>query len=137
MDHVVSTCENDLSGPMNLKMIERDGYRMLLVDASGPRIETARDATALLEQAFERRASVVVVPVERLAEAFFRLRSGVAGEILQKFVNYQIKFAVIGDISAYTAASDALRDFVRESNRGTSILFAPAIDALAAKLSGR
>ncbi len=137
IDDIVSTLANDLSGPMTPKLIERDGLRILMVDAAGPPIASVRDASALLEQAFEQRASVVVVPAERLATAFFRLRSGVAGEIVQKFVNYRMTFAVIGDISAHTAGSDALRDFVRESNRGASTLFVGELDALAAKLSGR
>jgi Domain of unknown function (DUF4180) len=122
---------------MTPKLIERAGHRMLIVDAAGAPIASAADATALMEQVFEQHASVVVVPAERLAPAFFSLRSGVAGEILQKFVNYSIKFAVIGDISAHTAGSRALRDLVRESNRGTSAMFLPDVEALAEKLSGR
>jgi hypothetical protein len=118
------------------KIIERGGIRMLIVDPVGPPIESAWDASALLERAFEQRASVIVVPAERLAPAFFRLRTGVAGEIVQKFVNYERKFAVIGDISVQIAASDALRDFVRESNRGNSIFFMPDLDSLSAKLRG-
>jgi Domain of unknown function (DUF4180) len=110
---------------------------MLLVDAAGPAIASAQDAIELVELAFQQRASVIAVPAERLAPAFFKLRTGVAGEVVQKFVNYGMKFAVIGDISAQIADSDALRDFVRESNRGKSILFMPDIDALAAKLTGR
>jgi hypothetical protein len=120
---------------MSPNLIERDGYRMLVADGAGPAIASAQDAIALIEQAFEQRASVIVVAVERLAPAFFKLRTGLAGEIVQKFVNYGMKFAVIGDMSAEIAASDALRDFVRESNRGTEILFLPDLDALIAKLS--
>jgi hypothetical protein len=137
MDGIASNLAKDLSGPMTPELIERGGYRMLIVDVAGPPIASSQDAIVLVEQAFELRASVIVVPAERMAPAFFRLRTGVAGEILQKLVNYKMKFAVIGDISTHTAGSDALRDFVRESNRGTSALFVPDIDALVAKLSGR
>jgi hypothetical protein len=122
---------------MTPNLLEHDGYRMLIVDAAGPPLASTQDAVALLEQAFAQRASVIVVPAERLDPAFFRLRTGLAGEIVQKFVNYRVKVAVLGDISAQIAQSDALRDFVREANRGTSILFVPDIDALATKLSRR
>jgi hypothetical protein len=62
------------------------------------------------------------------------LRSGFAGEFVQKIVNYQLKLAVIGDISAHIAESNALRDFVRECNRGSSVFFVSDVDALSAKL---
>ena len=52
---------------------------------------------------------------------FFILRCGLAGEVLQKFVNYQVKIAVFGDFSQYT--SKPLRDFFYESNKGKDIFF--------------
>jgi hypothetical protein len=71
----------------------------------------------------------------RFDPEFFRLRSGLAGEFVQKMVTYQRKLAIVGEISAKTAESDSLRDFVREANRGNALFFAPDIDALAAKLT--
>lgn len=67
-------------------------------------------------------AKAVVIDKAILSEAFFDLRTGLAGEVLQKFTNYNMKLAIIGDFSGYT--SKALADFIRESNRGTSIFFA-------------
>jgi hypothetical protein len=83
------------------------------------------DPTDLVAQAFEHSADLVCVPVSRLADAFFDLRSGVAGEYAQKFVNYRIRLAVVGDISAYLERSEALRAFVAESNRGRQLWFLP------------
>jgi hypothetical protein len=54
---------------------------------------------------------------------------------MKEAMNYGFKFAVVGDISQYVAASDALRDFVTESNRGRSICFAPDLPALAERLA--
>jgi len=76
----------------------------------------------------------VAVPVSRFDESFFRLRSGLAGEIMQKFVNYQVRLVVVGDISAQVAASTALRDLVTESNRGRHIWFVDDLDELADRL---
>lgn len=104
------------------------------VGSTGPALRSGQDAIPLMERAFEHHASVVAVPVARLAPDFFRLRTGVAGDIVQKFAAYRMGFAVLGDISAQVANSDALRDFVRECNRGTAIVFADDIDALAARL---
>lgn len=56
-----------------------------------------------------------------IIEDFFILSSGLAGEILQKFVNYGIKFAIYGDFSKYT--SKPLKDFIYESNKGKDVFF--------------
>ena len=56
-------------------------------------------------------------------ESFFRLSTGLAGEVLQKFVNYQMKLAIVGDFDGYT--SKPLQDFIRESNEGRQICFQP------------
>ena len=57
------------------------------------------------------------------------------GEVIQKFVNYRLRLAFVGDIGVAVAASDALRDFVRESNRGRHVWFVADMAALEAKLS--
>lgn len=67
-----------------------------------------------------------------IAENFFILSSGVAGEILQKFVNYQIRFAIYGDFSRYT--SKPLRDFMRESNKGKDVFFTTSAEEAVRRL---
>jgi hypothetical protein len=89
------------------KLIEYGGHRVLVADASCPMIGSSQDA----------------------------LRSGLAGEFLQKTVNYRGRFAVTGDISEQITASTALRDFVVECNRGRSIFSLPDLAAVAAKIS--
>ena len=54
-------------------------------------------------------ASLVALPVERLHEDFFRLRTGVAGEFVQKFVTYRVRLAIVGDIARHLSESEALR----------------------------
>ena len=60
---------------------------------------------------------------------------GLAGEVMQKFVNYQRQVVILGDLAEAVAASDALRDFVRESNRGRSVWFVADRAELEAKLA--
>ena len=94
---------------------------VLVLEGDGPSVAAAD----LLAQAFGERAELVSIPASRLAEEFFDLRSGVAGEFAQKFVNYRVRLAVVGDISAHLERSDALRAFVAESNRGRQLWFVP------------
>ena len=43
--------------------------------------------------------------------------------MIQKFVNYGIRLVILGDVARHVAESDALRDFIRETNRGTQVWF--------------
>jgi hypothetical protein len=61
-----------------------------------------------------------------LPSEFFDLKSGIAGEILQKFSNYRIKLAIVGDFSEIKSKS--LRDFIRESNTRKIISFVSSVD---------
>lgn len=103
---------------------------MLVCDAAGPAIRGEADCDDLIGAALGGRAELVVLPAGRLTDDFFTLRTGVAGGILQKFVNYRLVLAITGDISAKVAASDALRDFVYEANRGRHTWFVATMDDL-------
>ena len=70
---------------------------------------------------YETGASRIVLDKNLICEEFFILSTGVAGEILQKFINYRVKAAIYGDYSRYT--SKPLRDFIYESNNGHDFFF--------------
>ncbi|MGP3918536.1 DUF4180 domain-containing protein [Nonomuraea sp. 10N515B] len=110
-----------------------DGVHLCPLD--GPPLRDERDALDLIGEAWGHGATWVAVPAERLHEDFFSLRTGVAGEIAQKFVNYRMGLAIVGDVSRFTAASEALRAWVLESNRGTHLWFVRDLDELAARRS--
>ena len=114
---------------------ERAGVRVLVCDPAGPPVATEQDALDLIGAAF-LGVEVVAVPANRLDERFFSLGTRFAGEVMQKFVNYRLRLAVVGDISAHLAASSALRALVHESNRAEHIWFVPDLDALDARLRG-
>lgn len=114
-----------------MRITEAGGIRVLHVDDDGPPISTAND---VIGDAWSEEATLIAIPVARLDPAFFDLRSLVAGEFLQKIVNYRLRVAILGDISAFVAESGALRDFVWESNRGTQVWFLDDEAALLARL---
>jgi hypothetical protein len=49
-------------------------------------------------------------------------------------VNYRVQLVFSGDISGYVEESAALRDLVRESNRGDQVWFLAGIDELSERL---
>jgi hypothetical protein len=110
-------------------VIERRGVPVLVCGDDGEPIASTQDALDVIGAAFSR-ADVVAVPVCRFDEQFFVLRTGLAGEVMQKFTNYRMRLAVVGDISVQVAASTALRDLVVESNRGQQVWFVADLDEL-------
>ncbi|NUT35852.1 MAG: DUF4180 domain-containing protein [Hamadaea sp.] len=117
-------------------VVELSGTRALVLSADGPRLAAEVDVTDLIGQAFGDQADLVVIPAERLADEFFTLRTGFAGTVVQKFVNYRIRLVVLGDIDGHVERSTALRDFVTESNRGRQLWFLPSLAELEARLAG-
>jgi hypothetical protein len=111
------------------------GRTVWLCAADGPKLDGERAAVDIVGDSYGSGATVVVIPVGRLGEGFLTLSTRIAGGVIQKFVNYGMAVALVGDISEAVAASDALRDFVRESNRGRHVCFVADLQALAAKLA--
>lgn len=108
--------------------------RVWLCDADGPRLSSGRDATDIIGDAYGAEVDVIALPAARLTDEVFDLSTRLAGEFVQKFVNYGAALAIVGDISVHLAASNALRDFVYESNRGRHLWFVDDLEALAARL---
>ncbi|HEX5117699.1 MAG TPA: DUF4180 domain-containing protein [Pseudonocardiaceae bacterium] len=116
-----------------MTVTELHGTRVMVLAADGPLVASEQDAVDLLGSVFSSRASVVAVPVSRLPSTFFSLRSGVAGAIVQKLVNYRVRLAVVGDISSYLGSA-SLRAFVVEANRGRDVWFVSSVGELEGRL---
>lgn len=112
----------------NVTLHKRDDITIAEIAGEGILLRDASDARDLLMQS--HRAEWIGVHERNIAPEFFDLRTGIAGDILQKFVNYQTKFAVIGDISRYTEKSESLAALVRESNRGRDVRFVGTVNEI-------
>lgn len=96
-------------------------------------IEDAQSALDLMVSVqYETNCDKIILHKSCVADDFFVLSTGIAGEILQKFINYRKKIAIVGDYSKYT--SKPLKDFIYESNKGNSIFFVPSIEEALLKL---
>ncbi len=81
---------------------------------------------------------MIALPVSRLGTAHLpAFRTGLAGEIAQKAVNYRLKLAVIGDISQCLVRQQRPPRLGAGGDRGREIWFEPSLDSLAARLDGR
>lgn len=93
-------------------------------------INNVQDALDVIAQASYDGCSNVIIQKNMLPDSFFSLKTGLAGEILQKFSNYRAKLAIVGDFDNIT--SNSLKSFIYECNKGNSIFFVKSVeDAIA------
>lgn len=118
---------------MNIDKIIEKGTYIAVVSSDDVIINDVQSALDLIMTVkYDTGAERIVINKGAVAEEFFILSSGLAGEILQKFINYHVKFAVYGDYSKYT--SKPLRDFIYESNCRKDIFFVSTKDEAIQKL---
>jgi hypothetical protein len=65
--------------------------------------------------------TAAIIKKENLNDSFYDLKTGFAGELLQKISNYSKRLAITGDFSQIK--SKALRDFIYESNKWEQVIF--------------
>ncbi len=105
---------------------------MAFVDGDPPLIRDTQSALDLMATIrHETGSHRMILGKDSFVEEFFNLRSGLAGEILQKYVNYGMMLAIVGDFTLYE--SKALQDFIRESNRGRHVFFLQTLEMAIAR----
>ena len=115
-----------------MEVVFHDGGSIAEV-TGGAAIRDGRDALELAFDPAMNGAMKLVLPAGLFDPAFLDLKSGLAGEVLQKFVNYHLRVAIVGDWGGVT--SESLAAFIRESNKGRHIHFAASTDEAVAALS--
>jgi hypothetical protein len=116
-------------------MVETE--HVLAVPQQGPPIADEAAALDVIGEAFGAGARVVAIPVARLTPEFFQLRTGVAGAIVQKFVNYRLRLVVIGDPQHHGPTSGPVEDWMREANQGRELWFVADHDELDRRLTAQ
>ncbi len=89
-------------------------------------IRSLEDGVDLVGNLYYQGIDRVVIYEKNITPAFFDLKTGLAGEILQKFTNYRLRTVIVGDFSRYS--SNSLRDFILESNKGRQINFVSTLE---------
>ncbi len=122
-------CYGDM--PMEYTIHERSGIEIAEIVSNDAVVRSAQDMLDILVNV---PSPIIAIKKDMLAEGFFDLKTGLAGEILQKFSNYRRKLAIVGDFSGY--ASKSLNDFMYECNSGKEILFVGTIEEAMVAFSG-
>jgi hypothetical protein len=118
---------------MEIEKILNNGKVLALVTGNEKIITDTQSSLDLaISVKYNTSSNKIVIDKNVIAEDFFILSTGLAGEILQKFINYDIKVAIYGDYSKYT--SKPLKDFIYECNKGKDFFFVSSKDEAVQKL---
>ena len=118
---------------MKVETHEVNGIRMAEVISDDVLITNPEDGLQLVVDLYYQDFDRMILHEKTITPDFFDLKTGLAGEILQKFSNYRVRLAIIGDFSAYT--SQSIKDFMYESNQRRQINFVHTLDEAIERLS--
>ncbi|WP_211749412.1 DUF4180 domain-containing protein [Paenibacillus sp. Marseille-Q4541] len=119
---------------MDIAKVEMNNINIAIVNGSEIVIKDVQSALDLMATVqYEAGCNRICIHKSLVSENFFDLKTRLAGEILQKFINYHVKVAFIGDFSVYSSKS--FQDFVYECNSGKDIFFLPTEQQAIEKLS--
>lgn len=101
---------------MDYRVKESNGRKYIECISDQRIILSEQEAFDLIGICGEQDTNLLMLHSGNLPEAFFDLKTGLAGAVLQKFVNYQIKAAVILPLERVNQGR--FREFALEANRG-------------------
>lgn len=102
---------------MPIRLIEKDGTKFVALDASASPLREEKDAMDVIAACWEHGVSRVLLPADALSDDFFRLRTGLAGQVLQKLTNYRIKTAIV--VTDERAVQGKAKEMLAELNKGS------------------
>ena len=117
---------------MQIEIHEQDEKKIAEVMAEGVLISSAEDGLQLLVDLYYQGFDSILLHERNISPDFFDLKSGLAGEILQKLSNYRMGLAIVGDFGRYPGQS--IKDFIFESNKGRHVNFLPSVEEAKARL---
>jgi hypothetical protein len=118
---------------MRIILHEISGGNIAEISSDGVVLKDPDDALSLIYESGALDSGKMILYQNQIVPEFFDLKTRLAGEILQKFSNYRLQLAIIGDFSVYRSKS--LQDFIRECNRGSTVFFVENLDAAIAILT--
>jgi hypothetical protein len=121
------TCKMEIESHViaNIKIAEVNSEDLI--------INSVEDGSDLLGNLYYSDYDRIIIHEKNINSAFFDLKTGFAGEILQKFSNFRVRLVVIGNFDKYESAS--LKQFILESNKGKQVNFLSSLSEALKQLS--
>lgn len=119
---------------MKIETVERNNKKIAIVENAEAVINDAQSTLDfIMTVQYDTGCDLIAVNKDAVSESFFVLSTKLAGDILQKFINYRVRFAIYGDFSIYT--SKPLKDFIYECNQSGNVFFTESKELAIDKLS--
>ena len=106
---------------MEIKTHNIDNAKVAEIITDKVILRSTEDGLELLGNLYYQGFDKIIIHEKNITPEFFDLRTKIAGEILQKFAQYQMPLIIVGDFSKYQSKS--LNDFIFESNKSQQINF--------------
>ena len=106
---------------MKIKTHNIDNTKVAEIITDKVILRSTEDGLDLLGNLYYQGFDKTIIHEKNITPEFFDLRTKIAGEILQKFAQYQMPLIIVGDFSKYKSKS--LNDFIFESNKSQQINF--------------
>lgn len=110
-----------------------NNIRIAEITAENIIIESAEDGSQLVANVHYQDFDRMLLYEKNITPLFFDLKTGIAGEILQKFSNFRVRLAIVGDFEKFESKS--IKDFIFESNKNRRINFVNTLDEGLERLS--
>ncbi len=107
---------NEEKKKINFKLVEVEDLKYIEVYSCTEPIKTEQDALELIAVCGECGTNLLMLHSEAVSEDFYTLKTGVAGKVLQKFVNYYIKLALV--VPDERLNTGKFKEMASEPNRG-------------------
>jgi hypothetical protein len=117
---------------MKIEIHPVKGTKIAEIIADDVIIKETQDALDIMANSNYQDAWKIIIYEKNIISTFFDLKSGLAGEILQKFSTYRVQLAIVGDFSKYSGKS--LKDFIFESNKHGHVNFVSSFEEAKEKL---
>ena len=111
---------------MKIKIHTIDDRKIAEIISDDIVLQTVEDAVDLIGNMSYQGFDKLIIHEENMISDFFELKNKIAGNILQKFSQYSMPLAIIGDFEKYESKS--LNDFIFESNKGNQINFVTTVE---------
>ena len=111
---------------MEIKIHTIDNRKIAEIISDDIVLQTVEDAVDLIGNMSYQGFDKLIIHEENMIPDFFELKNKIAGNILQKFSQYSMPLAIIGDFEKYESKS--LNDFIFESNKGKQINFVTTVE---------
>ena len=106
------TIQTHIIATVNIAEIQSDEELVSSVEKGGD----------LLAELYYQGFDKIILSVHHLSPQFFDLKTGFAGELLQKFANFRMQLVIVGDVTPFS--NDRFEEFIGESNKSNQVNFA-------------